>query len=98
MNREEARKAAEVMIAYADGEEIEFSGNDKDWELCILTYDVYPNFDWHMFKYRIKPKPLECWALIRGDGEIEGYFNALDVDRVNVQHGEKLIYMREVTQ
>lgn len=54
MNREEARKAAEVMLAYANGEEIE-----------MLSCDEYvpceePIFNWITAKgvenYRIKPK------------------------------------------
>lgn len=54
MTREEARKAAEVMLAYANGEEIEmlyFGG----YEPC-----ENPNFNWIDGKgvenYRIKPK------------------------------------------
>ena len=65
MTREEARKAAEVMMAYADGNEIEFLNSGKEW---INTLN--PMFDWQMFDYRIKPKPTyrpfkdkkECWA------------------------------------
>ena len=56
MTREEARKAAEVMLAYANGEEIE-----------ALSYDKYvpceePVFNWITSKgvenYRIKPKEI----------------------------------------
>ncbi len=51
MNREEARKAAEVMLAYAEGKEIEKqrSGN---W---VITKD--PPFDWLCSNYRVKPEP-----------------------------------------
>ena len=54
MTKEEARKAAEVMLAYANGEEIE-----------MLSFDEYvpceePIFNWITAKgvenYRIKPK------------------------------------------
>lgn len=54
MTREEAREAAEIMLAYANGEEIE-----------TLSYDKYvpceePVFNWITAKgvenYRIKPK------------------------------------------
>lgn len=65
MTREEARNAAEVMLAYADGKDIEilnFHGNRKDV--------IDPAFNWDKFIYRIKPKPTyrpfkdkeECWA------------------------------------
>ena len=67
MTREEARKAAEVMLAYANGKEIE-----------TLRFEDYipcenPSFNWVDGKgiknYRIKPKPRyrpfksqeECW-------------------------------------
>ena len=67
MTREEARKAAEVMLAYANGKEIE-----------TLRFEEYvpcenPSFNWIDGKgienYRIKPKPKyrpfksqeECW-------------------------------------
>ena len=67
MTREEARKAAEVMLAYANGEEIE--------TLCFEDYVPCknPSFNWVDGKgienYRIKPKPRyrpfktqeECW-------------------------------------
>ena len=67
MTREEARKAAEVMLAYANGEEIE--------TLCFNDYISCdnPSFNWINGKgiknYRIKPKPKyrpfenqkECW-------------------------------------
>ena len=67
MTREEARKAAEVMLAYANGEEIE-----------VLSFGEYepcksPSFNWvdgrGLRNYRVKPKPTyrpfkdkeECW-------------------------------------
>ena len=67
MTREEARKAAEVMLAYANGEEIE--------TLCFEEYIPCedPSFNWvdgkSIKNYRIKPKPKyrpfktqeECW-------------------------------------
>ena len=67
MTREEARKAAEVMLAYANGEEIE-----------VLSFGEYepcksPSFNWWdgrgLRNYRVKTKPTyrpfkdkeECW-------------------------------------
>lgn len=65
MTREEARKAAEVMLAYAEGKEIE----------CKTSYEPdyrdveIPLFDWGRCDYRVKPEPKyrpfhnveECW-------------------------------------
>ena len=65
MTREEARKAAEVMLAYADGKEIEYkNGALKDWGITSV-----PTFNWGSNDYRIKPgskyRPFkdaeECW-------------------------------------
>lgn len=66
MTREKARKAAEVMLAYADGKEIEFCNNHGGvWEKVVI-----PGFDWEMVDYRIQQEPTyrpfkdkeECWA------------------------------------
>ena len=52
MTREEARKAAEVMLAYANGEEIEYTVKGcNNW----MKVDS-PSFNWD-WEYRIKPKP-----------------------------------------
>ena len=71
MTREEARKAAEVMMAYGEGKEIEFKDiiynngvDDYQW-----TEVSDPTFDWLNFEYRIKSEPkyrpfktkAECW-------------------------------------
>lgn len=68
MTREEARKAAEVMLAYADGKKMEYNsrGSDK-WE--EIEDFALPNFNWNNYEYRIKPEPTyrpfkdkeECW-------------------------------------
>ena len=67
MKREEARKAAEVMLAYADGKEVGFMDSDGE-----VWADVdNPAFNWHnnISRYRIKPESKyhpfkdaeECW-------------------------------------
>jgi hypothetical protein len=58
MTREEARKAAQVMLAYADGAEIEFCfkhSTRRKWSTGKAT-DTY-GFDWPNFKYRVKETP-----------------------------------------
>ena len=63
MTREEARKAAQVMLAYADGKEIEF--RDKGEKIWSNAGNLA--FDWQNYCYRIKPvfRPFkdadECW-------------------------------------
>lgn len=66
MTREQVRKAAEVMLAYADGKEIEWcqKGCNDDWRSIVTAH-----FDWDSNCYRIKPSPTyrpfknaeECW-------------------------------------
>ena len=64
MTREEARKAAEVMLAYANGEEIEIAYSNSSYQTVTS-----PEFDWGKVEYRVKPKPTyrpfkdneECW-------------------------------------
>lgn len=72
MTREEARKAAKVMKAYADGKDIEYlSHKSNKWELVCRGDDKHSNLalDFHKYKYRIKKEPTyrpfkdkeECW-------------------------------------
>lgn len=52
MTREEARKAAEVMLAYANGAEIEYTAKDyNNW----IKVDS-SGFNWYGYDYRVKPK------------------------------------------
>lgn len=58
MTRKEARKAAEVMLAYADGKEIEYIGGDE-WH-----GSADPVFNWdNKLRYRVKPqhRPFKNW-------------------------------------
>lgn len=69
MTREEARKAAEVMLAYADGKQVEYKVRGGDEWRPINELDT-PLFDWNSTKYRIKLESTyrpfknkeECWA------------------------------------
>ena len=66
MDRNDARKAAEIMLAYADGKEIEWcqKGCNDDWRSIVTAH-----FDWDSNCYRIKSsstyRPFknaeECW-------------------------------------
>ena len=53
MTREEARKAAEVMMAYANGEKVEGrKRGGAEWRESALP----PVFNWCGYEYRVKPK------------------------------------------
>ena len=53
MTKNEARKAAKIMLAYADGKVIERrSRGDERW--CT---DTEPCFEWDIYDFRIKTEP-----------------------------------------
>ena len=66
MTRNEARKAAEVMLAYANGKEIEWKDKNSSSE-WVPNERIY--FNWEINDYRVKPEPKyrpfnsaeECW-------------------------------------
>lgn len=68
MTREEAKKAAEVMSAFAEGKKIEYKVREGDEWRPINELDT-PLFDWNSTEYRIKKEPTyrpftnaqECW-------------------------------------
>lgn len=52
MTQEEARKAAVVMMAYANNRVIQYrKKGDTDWAKSTI-----PAFDWYEYEYRVKPK------------------------------------------
>ena len=65
MTREEAKKAAEVMLAYANGKDLQI-GEQGGNEWVDVTIPV---FNWELNSYRIKSEPKyrpfktggECW-------------------------------------
>ena len=65
MTREETRKAAEVMLAYADGKDLQICGQGSNEWVDVTV----PVFNWELNSYRIKPEPRyrpfknaeECW-------------------------------------
>lgn len=69
MTREESKKAAEVMLAYAEGKKIEYRVRGGD-EWCPSNELDTPLFDWNSTEYRIAQEPTyrpfknakECWA------------------------------------
>lgn len=64
MNKQETKAAIVIMQAYVDGAEIEYAkrsisgvGKGNDWD----SHQYRPNFDWHIYEYRVKPKPRDFW-------------------------------------
>ena len=67
MTRDEARKAAEVMLHYANGGAVELATKGtNDW-----SYEPSPSFDsWASMDYRKKPEPREFWVNIYDDNDV----------------------------
>ena len=62
MTREQAREAAQVMLAWADGKEVECKLKDGSvWTTPSTNQEL--GFDWSVFTYRIKPTAkLRPWT------------------------------------
>ena len=74
MNRDETKKAIEIMQAYVDGAEVQFRSNQyvsedeaPSWAECAHKY-----WAWGAMDYRIKPKPREFEIALDADGKIAG--------------------------
>ena len=67
--KEQIKQAAEIMLAFADGAEIQYSHKGQNNWLNWIN-ESSPSFDWQAFDYRIKPKSKyrpfktqeECWS------------------------------------
>lgn len=61
MNAEETKRAAQVMIAAADGKKIQFRFRNliDGWHDLVFETAAW---DWAVHEYRIKPEPLEGWV------------------------------------
>lgn len=87
MTREEARKAAEVMLAYAEGKKIEFYNVRDEW---IITLN--PQFNWLDFDYRIKKEPTyrpfkdkeECWNEMQKHQPFGWVYEKLSTAYINI--------------
>ena len=72
--QERAKKQAEVMLAYANGAEIEAEFRSNQWFDCS-----YPVWDWRNTNFRVKktPKVMKLWAYVGPSGQIERRFEGL---------------------
>ena len=85
MTREEARKAAEVMLAYADRKEIEWKDKNSSSE-WVPNERIY--FNWEINDYRVKPeskyRPFknaeECWQEMQKHQPF-GWIQSVDGDK-----------------
>lgn len=57
MTREEARKAAQVMLAYADGAEVEYALRSRESSCAEYYAPLEPSFNWKELIFRVKQTP-----------------------------------------
>lgn len=91
MNRDEAKQLLPVIQAYSEGKAIQMRiGND--WYAVENDCAIFGPPD----RYRIKPEPIECWAVVYDDGSFRlGFTNkALAVEYAT--SGSRVLRMREV--
>ena len=95
MNREETKKAIEVMQAYVDGAEIENISADTGRSNYWLT--GYPSWQWDgdSTTYRIKPKLREFWAGLDENGRAVGITPAINSGSIP-SYWKTAIKVREV--
>lgn len=60
MDKEQTRKAAEVMMGFAEGKEVEdrLQGSDDRWATT-----PFPIWNWIHLEYRLKPTPRTFYAV-----------------------------------
>jgi hypothetical protein len=92
VNRKETRKAAEVMLAYADGADIQLRprGMNINPEWGTKVFGGEATWNWGVYEYRIKPrvkpKPREFW--VNPEGTVCVDFNP----------GPQYIHVREIME
>lgn len=100
MNREQAKRLLPIIQAFADGEDVQSE------VICENGWaDIsYPDFD-PVYKWRIKPKPLERWLVVNRDGETFTYkthekadATAEEMNRCGHAKPYRVVRMREVTE
>lgn len=70
--REDARRKANVMLAFADGKQVESRWLENyDW----VKRQTHP-WNWQLFDYRVETEPLTLWIVFKSDGYVyEAYDN-----------------------
>ena len=63
MTRDQMREYAALLIAAANGAEIEEDYNDNGWQLCDLSKEGILLGD-PAYKYRAKPAKLDIYAIV----------------------------------
>ena len=79
MNREEAKKLAPVIQAYAEGKTVQYK-TDDGWH-----DSTYPGFS-HYFEWRVKPETKEVWVIYDCNGRVRGACDSKDASEADLNY------------
>lgn len=83
---------AQVMLAFAHGEKIEFNSRAASGGWCNLEAKM-PSWSWGVYDYRVAPKmPLEVKATVIGDNVIAWVQNS----SMDASGKQRVVLFREV--
>lgn len=85
--RDEARRRAEIMLAYADGKDIQ---EQRIYPVTGWYAQPEPEWDWDSMYYRIKPEPREFVISVNDKGFATHYSKGDERD------GWQMVKVREV--
>jgi hypothetical protein len=88
-SQQEAYDKAQIMLAYARGEAVEYRVPHGEW-IDIMDANFTDPYDC----YRIKPKPVKGWFRIYPNGEIYGPYR--DKGMASIENGARAVLMHEV--
>ncbi len=74
MSADELRAAAAVMVAAADGAEIEWQDRFATGQLRWRAHSAVRGWNWDVYHYRVKPKPREYWLRLTSSGAFAGHY------------------------
>lgn len=97
MNKDEMREAGRVMIAYADGAEVQNTlrpsisqslpiNRETIWRDYVNQAE--PQWNWKNYSYRVKPRPMECWVRVSNSAEDDDKFGTAWDTKERAEAGE----------
>lgn len=101
MNKDQLKAAAAVMLAAADGKQIEWRHSpklrDSTWAPIGFVEDAAWNF--HSYEYRVKPEPKKLYGVFNKRGElVTSWEDREDADRFCVLWSAHCYTIRDFTE
>jgi len=81
-----------VVQGHIDGEVIQSKWDGREWQTANV-----PVWNFNLYDYRIKPKPLELWALMYDTpGTLVSAYTTKDAATYHSMSAAKIVHMRGV--